>query len=190
MIFSHLQGESAAPRQSPTQTQHTEFTSLTGTIFTGVFEKFTREPQRFCFPNIICRKTTFVQTCRDPWASLSVFNFLSLLSKHWVPVLVSKSGITTCQTGSYQVVKRVCPSIPFIPVGRQKKSLILDTSAHAWYMPLTIQQISVACSLWSPAIIVSEHWQTSSAETFRPKKGSSSTSLDCLNSLQLYQEKC
>ena len=44
-IFSYLQGESAAPGQSPTkQTRYTEFTSLTGTIFTGVFEKFTGEP--------------------------------------------------------------------------------------------------------------------------------------------------
>ena len=44
-IFSHLQGEPAALGQSPTtQARHTKFASLTGTIFTGVFEKFTGEP--------------------------------------------------------------------------------------------------------------------------------------------------
>ena len=50
-IFSHLQGESAAPRQSlTTQTRHPESTSLTGTIFTGVLRSLPLNRKGFVFP--------------------------------------------------------------------------------------------------------------------------------------------
>ena len=92
-IFSHLQGESAAPGQSPTkQTRHTEFTSLpslTGTIFTVVSLRSLQENRKcFAFPISFAAKR--------PLFRLAVTHERTYLS-----IFLSLATIHTCQPGKH-----------------------------------------------------------------------------------------
>ena len=88
-IFSHLQGESAAPGQSPTkQTRHmyTDFTSLTGTVFTGVLKSLLENRKGFAFPTSFAAKSplfrlavTHERVCQF---SFRLQHYLIHLSKH------------------------------------------------------------------------------------------------------------